>query len=98
MLGGVVARQASEDHARGEAGAAGVVVVEDAAHHLSRGVEAGYRLQAGVEDPTPVVDADAAEGEGNAAGNCVPQVRRSVDGLGPVGLVMREPGQCNVRP
>ena len=54
---------AAEDGAGHEAGAAGVVVVEEAADYLAGGVEAGDRVPGGVFDLGVVRDFEAAEGE-----------------------------------
>src|SRR5262245_55477028 len=63
------AGDAAEHRARGQAGAAGIVEVEQPAHKLARGIEPADRLVVGVEHLGIVVDSQAAEGEGNAAGH-----------------------------
>src|SRR5215468_2072694 len=59
----------AEDRARHEPGAAGVIEIEQAADQLARGVEAADRLALGVDHARVGVDLEAAEGEGNAAGD-----------------------------
>ena len=80
-----VAGDAAEHQAGDEPGAGRVVEIEDPADHLARRVEAGDRLVAQVEHlPALVVDAQPAEGEGDAAGHAVGLERRRVDDVRPV--------------
>src|ERR1700694_5849015 len=81
---------AAEDGAGYEPGAAGVVVVEEAADDLAGGVEAGDRVARCVLDLGVVGDLEAAEGEGDAGRYGIGLVGRLIEALGPVGLVDRE--------
>ena len=84
------AGDAAEDGAGHQAGAAGVVVVEEPADDLAGGVEAGDRVAGRVLDLGVVGDLEAAEGEGDAGRHGIGLVGRLVEALGPVGLVDRE--------
>ena len=59
----------AEHDARHQAGAQRVVVVEQTADHLAAGVQARDGFPAGGDDPRLLVDLQAAEGEGDTAGN-----------------------------
>src|SRR5436190_13151769 len=78
------AGDAAEHGAVGEARAARIVEIEDAANHLARGVQTGDRRAVGIDDACAGVDLDAAEGEGEAAGDGIGLERRLLDGDGPV--------------
>src|SRR6266516_1412046 len=78
---------APEDRPVGEAGSARVVEIEDSTHKLSRSIEARDRLAIGRDDLGVGVDAQAAEGEGDAAGHRVGCARRGIEVVGPVRLV-----------
>src|SRR5262245_37438187 len=85
------AGDAAEHGAVGEAGAARIVEVEDAADHLARRIEAWNRQAVGVDDARAGVDLDAAEGEGEAAGDGIGLERRLLDDDRPVGLRHGQP-------
>ena len=87
---GVAADETAEDGAGHEAGAAGVVVVVEAADDLAGGVEAGDRPAGRVLDLGAGGDLEPAEGEGDAGGHRVGLVGRLVEALRPVGLVERK--------
>src|SRR5690606_9518340 len=79
MRGGRDAGPPPEYRPAGEPGTAWIVVVEDAANQLARGVEPGDRLPVPPEDACLGVDPQAAEGEGDAAGDGKGYERRGVD-------------------
>src|SRR5262245_14432893 len=81
------ARDAAEHRARGQAGAAGIVEIEQSPDQFAGGIEAADRLVVGIEHLGVGGDAHAAEGEGEAAGHRVALERRLVDGVRPVALV-----------
>src|SRR5216684_4103573 len=81
----------AEHRARGEAGAAGIIEIEQAADQLARRIEPADRLVVGVEHLAVVVDAQAPEREGNAAGHRIALERRGIDRVRPVVLVDRQP-------
>src|SRR5262249_37432061 len=81
------ARDAAEHRARGQAGAAGIVEIEQSPDQFAGGIEAADRLVVGIEHFGVGGDAHAAEGEGEAAGHRVALERRLVDGIRPVALV-----------
>ena len=92
------AGDAAEHGAVGEAGAAGIVEVEDAADHLARRIKAGDGQAVGVDDARAGVDLDAAEGEGEAAGDGIGLERRLLDGDRP-SWISAPPGRpCSARP
>src|SRR5438874_7550429 len=62
-LRGRTTRDAAEDGARHEAGAAGIVVVEEAAHQLARGIEAADGPALTVEHAALGGDVQPAERE-----------------------------------
>src|SRR3954468_11954418 len=66
---GRAAGDAPEHRARGQAGAARIVEIEDAADQLAGGVEARDRLVIHVHHLALIGDAQATEGEGDAAGH-----------------------------
>ena len=68
---------ATEDHAAAQSAAARIVVVEDAADQFARRVQPRNRAIAAVEDARGGVDAHAAEGEGDPAGDGEGQNGRS---------------------
>src|SRR6201987_1450620 len=84
------AGDAAEDGAGHEAGAAGVVVEEEATGDFAGGVDAGDRVAGRVLDLGVSGDLEAAEGEGDAGRHGIGLVGRLVEALGPVGLVDRE--------
>jgi hypothetical protein len=59
-----------------QAGAAGVVEIEEPADQLARGEQAGDRRAVGADHRRSVVDLQAAEGEGDAAGHGIGLERR----------------------
>src|SRR5262245_65516082 len=71
---------AAEHRARGQAGAAGIVEIEQSSDQFAGGIEAADRLVVGIEHFGVGGDAHAAEGEGKAAGHRVAFERRLVDG------------------
>src|SRR6267378_329632 len=79
-------RDAAEDGARHEAGAAGIVVVEEAAHQLARGVEAADRPAFAVEHAALGGDVQPAERERDAGRHREADVGRRVERLRPVRL------------
>src|SRR3989442_9249349 len=81
------ARDAAEHRARGQAGAAGIVEIEQSPDQFAGGIEAADRLVVGIEHFGVGGDAHAAEGEGEAAGHRVAFERRLVDRVRPVALV-----------
>ena len=85
-VGGAGTGYLAEYCACGEPGASWVVVVEEAAHKFAGCEEAGEGDVFFIEDAALVVYLEAAEGEGDAAGDGVAQVGGRVDGQGPVGL------------
>src|SRR5580765_7778924 len=74
-----------EHGARHEPAAAGVIDVEEAAHHLAAGVEPRDGLPPGAQDLRLGVHAHPAEGERDAAGHGIGHERRGVERLRPVG-------------
>src|SRR5215831_13061639 len=87
---GAGAGDAPEHRARGQAGAAGIVEIEQPADQLARGIKPADRLVVGVHHLAIRCDAHTAEGEGDATGHRVALERRSVDGVRPVALVDRQ--------
>src|SRR5262245_5650493 len=81
------ARDAAEHRARGQAGAAGIVEIEQSPDQFAGGIEAADRLVVGIEHLGVGGDAHAAKGEGEAAGHRVAFERRLIDGVRPVALV-----------
>ena len=77
---------AAEDASRHQPGAARIVEIEQPADQLSRRGEAGDGQAVVIDDIAPGGDLEAAEGEGDAAGDGVGLERRLIDGLGPVGF------------
>jgi hypothetical protein len=61
-------------------------VVEQATYQFSSGVESGHEVVFGIQHLAPGVDAQAAKGKGDAAGDGKAQIGRRIDGQGPVGL------------
>src|SRR5687768_18017439 len=80
----------AEHRAVGQPGAAGVVEPEDAAHQLARSIEALDRLAVGIDHLRVGVDLQAAEAEGNPAGDGICLERRRIQRVGPVGCVDRQ--------
>src|SRR5581483_11691503 len=78
------AGEAAEDGARHEAGAAGVAEIEEATHQFAGGKQAWDRLALGVDDVRRGVDAQAAEGEGDAAAHLIGLEGRGIDEVRPV--------------
>src|SRR5580704_15319041 len=94
VLTGTAGRGAGDlaEHRAGhQAGAARIVEVEQAADQFARGIEAADRLVVGIEHFAVGIDAQAAEGEGNAASHGVAFIGRRVEGVGPIALVDGEP-------
>src|SRR5256886_6140029 len=83
---GGAAGDAAEHGARHEAGAAGVVVVEEPAHQLTGGVESADRPGFAVQHAALGGDVQAAERERDARGHRVADVGRLVERLRPVRL------------
>src|SRR5437899_11451327 len=83
---GGAAGDAAERGARHEAGAAGVVVVEEPAHQLTGGVESADRPGFAVQHAALGGDVQAAERERDARGHRVADVGRRVERLRPVRL------------
>src|SRR5262249_17954995 len=81
------ARDAAEHRARGQAGAAGIVEIEQPPDQFAGGIKAADRLEVGIEHFGVGGDAHAAEGEGKAAGHLAALARRRTDGVPPVALV-----------
>src|SRR5581483_11257557 len=81
-----VAGQAPKDRSRHEAGAAGVVVVEETTNQLTRCEEARNRPHLRVQNLTLLVDVQPSEGEGDPARHGVALVGWLVDWHRPVGL------------
>src|SRR2546426_277768 len=84
--GGAAAGAAADRGARHEAGAAGVVVVEEPAHQLAGGVESADRPAFAVQHAALGGDVQAAERERDARGHRVADVGRRVERLRPVRL------------
>ena len=59
----------AEHRAVGESGAARVIEIEDTADQLACGIQAGNRFAVGRQYPRLGIDAQAPEGEGDAASN-----------------------------
>ena len=74
-----------------QAGAAGIVEIEQPADQFAGGIEAADRLVVGVEHLGVGVDAQPAERESDAAGHRVALERRLIDGVRPIALVDGEP-------
>src|SRR5688572_23906135 len=89
-LRGAGAGEAAEYGARHEAGAAEVVLVEDAADDLAGGIKPRDGAVARILHLAIAVDAQAAEREGDAAGDDEAGVRRLVDRQRPVRLRRRD--------
>ena len=77
---------AAVDGAGGQPAAARIVVEEQPADELAGGEQAGQRPPGGVEHAGVLVDAHAAEREGDPAGDRERGERRLLDGQRPVGL------------
>src|ERR1700757_2444079 len=84
------ARDAAEHRARGQAGAAGIVEIEQSPDQFAGGIEAADRLVVGIEYFGVGGDAHTAEGKGEAAGDRVALERRLIDGVRPVALIAGE--------
>src|ERR1700686_3709408 len=94
ILAGAARRGAGDlaEHRAGhQAGAARIVEIEQAADQFTRGIGAADRLIVGVEHFAVGVDAQAAEGEGNAASHGVAFIGRRVKRVRPIALVDGEP-------
>src|SRR5262244_3676229 len=78
---------AAEHRARGQAGAAGIVEIEQPPDQFAGGIKAADRLVVGIEHFGVGGDAHAAEGEGKSAGHRVALEPRLIDGVRPVALV-----------
>src|SRR3990172_6867715 len=85
--GRAVAGDLAEYRTRGETGAAGVVMIENAAHQFARRIQPRYRFARGVLDCAVVGNFQAAERERHAARYTIGFERRLFDGVRPVGLV-----------
>src|SRR5687767_13987599 len=77
----------AEHRAVGEPRAAGVVVPEDSAHQLTRGVQALDRLSVRVHHLRVRVDLQAAEAERDATSDSVGLERRSVQRVRPIRFI-----------
>ena len=80
----------SEDRARHQAGAARIIEVEEAADQLARRIKSANRQPVGIDHRAVGIDAQAAEGERDSAGDRVSLERRRIDSIRPVALVDRE--------
>src|SRR3984893_8910623 len=90
VLTGAAGRGAGDlaEHRAGhQAGAARIVEVEQAADQFASGIEAADRLIVVIEPFAVVVDAQAAEGEGDSASHGVAFIRRRVERVRPIALV-----------
>jgi len=76
----------TENCARREPCAAGVVVIKQPAHHLSGGVQPANRLIGQIEEPRLGINTYSAEGEGDATGYRKCAVRGRIQALRPIGL------------
>ena len=81
-----LAGKASEDRARRETGASGIVEVEEATDEFACCKEAVDGSEITVENVGGRVDAQATEREGDAAGDGVGLEGRLINGVGPVRL------------
>src|ERR1700757_4493819 len=81
------ARDAAEHRARGQAGAAGIVEIEQSPDQFAGGIEAADWLVVGIEYFGVGGDAHTAEGKGEAAGDRVAFERRLLDRVRPIALV-----------
>src|SRR5215472_5323074 len=81
----------AKDRTRDEAGATRIVEIEQAAHELASGVEAGNRLLRGVEHVSVGVDAQAAKGEGDTTSRAIRLVGRFLQRHRPVGFFDLQP-------
>ena len=77
----------AEYRAQHEPGAAGVVVIEDAAGDLPGRIQTGDGGAIAVQHLPRLADHDAAVGEGDATAHAVGDERWLVQAQGPVGLV-----------
>ena len=67
-----------------QAGAAGIVEIEDPADQFAGRKQAGDRRAVSVDDARAGVDLQAAESEGEPAGHRIGLERRLIDGVGPI--------------
>src|SRR5690606_28161755 len=89
---GVPAGELAEYGPGREPGAARIVVIEDPAHELAGGIESLDAVARLVLDLSALrIDLEAAEAEGDAAGDRIGFERRLVQAVRPVGLVDLEP-------
>src|SRR4030095_5810719 len=90
-LRGVASGEAPEGRARHQAGAAAIVVKEQAPNHLARRIEPGNDATIKVLDLAILRDLHASESERHARGHVVGVERRRIERYRPVGLVDRKP-------
>src|SRR5258708_27894350 len=83
-------RDSSEDRPRHQAGAAGIIEIEEAADQLAGCVESANRCAVGVDHRAFGVDAQTAECKRDAAGDRVTLERWRIDCVRPIALVNRE--------
>src|SRR5262245_2555671 len=83
---GAVAGELAQHRPRDQARSTGIVVIEQSAHQLARGKQAGNRLAVGALDFAAGGDLQPTEGEGESAGYGIGFERRLVDREGPVAL------------
>src|SRR5262249_30071767 len=88
---GPVPGDAAEHRACHQSGPARIIEVEQAADQLAGRIETADRLIVGIEDLAVGGDAQAPEGEGDAAGHRIGLVGRRVERVRPVALVDGEP-------
>src|SRR6516162_7903487 len=89
--GGCRAGDLSEDCARGQPGAAGIIEIKQPAHQFAGGIKPADRLIIGVEHLGLGGDPHASKGKGHAAGYRIAFERRRIEGVCPIALVDGEP-------